>query len=96
MGWPARRIGGTQPGTRVNDTLPAAAAIVLARHREMTGEERWAAASSLFETARAIVESSLPANLPVTERRLAWARRTYGSELPDEALAAFAAYRRPE
>jgi hypothetical protein len=47
-------------------------------------------ASSMFETARAIIESSLPHNLTRRERRLAFARRLYAGELPDAALLAFA------
>lgn len=44
----------------------------------------------MFDTARAIVESSLPPNLSRRERRLAYARRMYGDELPEAALIAFA------
>ena len=40
--------------------------------------------------ARAIVESSLPRNLSRRERRLAYAKRMYGDELPEAALVAFA------
>jgi hypothetical protein len=58
----------------------------------MTAAERWLAASSLFETARAIVESSLPGDLTLAQRRLAVARRLYGSELPEAALIAHANY----
>jgi hypothetical protein len=47
-------------------------------------------ASSMFETARRIVESSLPANLSRKERRLAFARRLYAGELPEAALQAYA------
>jgi hypothetical protein len=61
----------------MNDTSPA---------------ERWLAASSLFETARRIVESSLPNGLTMEERRLAVARRFYGSEFPEVALIAHARY----
>ena len=42
------------------------------------------------ETARAIIESSLPLNLTRQERRLAFAKRLYAGELPDAALLAFA------
>ncbi len=75
------------------DTSPAVTAIVSARYREMTPEARLEAAASLFESARAIVESSLPQNLSPVERRLAWAKRFYGSELPDAALRAYANFR---
>jgi hypothetical protein len=76
----------------VIDTSPQIEAMVADRHREMSAEERWRAAAALFETARAIVDSSLPAGLSRADRRLAWARRLYGTELPDKALAAFAAF----
>jgi hypothetical protein len=56
----------------------------------MTPEERMLAASAMFDTARIIVESSLPATLSRKERRLALARRLYGNELPERALIAFA------
>ena len=44
----------------------------------------------MFETARKIVESSLPAGMSRKERRLAWAQRLYAGELPEKALLAFA------
>ena len=56
--------------------------------RDELGELR--IASSMFETARAIIESSLPLNLTRRERRLALAKRLYAGELPDAALQAFA------
>ncbi|HWG34282.1 MAG TPA: hypothetical protein VN650_08950 [Gemmatimonadaceae bacterium] len=46
----------------------------------------------MFETARRIVESSLPPGMSREERRLAWARRLYEGELPEKALLAFAAW----
>jgi hypothetical protein len=58
----------------------------------MTPEERWSAASSLFETARKIVESSLPSDLSMEQRRLAVIRRLYQNELPEAALVAHAKY----
>lgn len=60
------------------------------RYRAMTPLERWAIASSMFDTAVAIVESSLPAGLTREQRRLEVARRLYGSELPEAALLAHA------
>jgi hypothetical protein len=74
----------------MNDTPPSVAKIVADRHRAMSPSERCLAAASLYETARAIIESSLPDNLTVEERRLAVARRFYGGELPEAALQAFA------
>jgi hypothetical protein len=64
--------------------------MVTERYRQMSPDERMRIASSMFETARKIVESSLPAGMSRKERRLAWARRLYEGELPEEALLAFA------
>lgn len=74
----------------MNDTSKAVAEKVAERHRRMTPTERMEIAASLFETARAIIDSSLPRNLSIAERRLAWARRVYGSELQEAALLAYA------
>jgi hypothetical protein len=74
----------------MNDTSAKIAAMVAEHYRKMTPEERMRIASSMFDTARAIVESSLPPNLSRRERRLAYAKRMYGNELPEAALIAFA------
>lgn len=76
----------------MNDTPDAVAKIVLERYRSMTPAERCLAASSLFETARVIIQSSLPNALTAEQRRLAVARRLYSDELPEEALVAHANY----
>ena len=60
------------------------------RYREMTPDERVRIAASMYDTARAIVLSSLPAGLSRRERRLAFARRFYEGELPEAALIAYA------
>ncbi len=73
-----------------SDTSSKVAAMVAERHRWMTPEERMQIASDMFETARAIILSSLPPDLPPAERRLALARRLYGNELPEAALIAYA------
>ena len=74
----------------MNDTCAKVAAIVAERYRRMTPEGRVNIASTMFDTARAIVESSLPPGLTRRERRLALAERIYGTELPQAALIAFA------
>jgi len=79
----------------VTDASLEVEAIVARRHREMSPLERWEAASSLFETARAIVDSSLSPTLSRFERRLAWARRVYGAQLPEKALTEFARFPGP-
>ncbi len=58
----------------------------------MTPAERCQIASAMYDGARAIVESSLPAQLTGRERRRAYALRMYGTELTPAALDAFAAY----
>jgi hypothetical protein len=74
----------------VNDTSPEMERIVSERYRQMSPDQRMRIASSMFETARKIVESSLPPDMSRKERRLAWARRLYEGELPEKALLAFA------
>ena len=74
----------------MSDTSPEVERMVAQRYQQMTPEERMRIAASMFETARVIVESSLPANLSGRERRLAFARRMYGDELPEAAMLAFA------
>jgi hypothetical protein len=79
----------------MKDTSPEMERIVRERYRQMSPDQRMRIASSLFETAREIVESSLPPNLSRKERRLAWARRLYTGELPEKALIAFADWMGP-
>ena len=74
----------------MNDTSSEMDEMVAERYKLMTPERRMRIASSMFETARAIIESSLPLNLTRRERRLAFAKRLYAGELPDAALQAFA------
>jgi hypothetical protein len=76
----------------MNDTNPAISKIVVDRYRSMTPAERWLATASLFESARKIVESSLPSGLTMEQRRYAVARRLYRNELPEVALIAHAQY----
>jgi hypothetical protein len=74
----------------MNDTSAKIEAMVRARYRQMTPEERVRVAASMFETARAIILSSLPPGLDRQQRRLALARRLYADELPEAALRSFA------
>jgi len=66
----------------MNDTSLEMEAIVAERYRRLSSHERMKIASSMFETARVIVESSLPSGSSRRERRLAFARRLYEGELP--------------
>jgi hypothetical protein len=74
----------------MSDTSPEVERMVAEHYQQMTPEERMRIAASMFETARVIVESSLPTTLTRRERRLAFAQRMYGDELPEAALLAFA------
>lgn len=59
----------------MNGTSPEIAAMAAERYRQMTPDERIKIVSSMLDTARAIVESSLPPNLTRRERRLVYATR---------------------
>ena len=74
----------------MNDTSPKVKAMIRERYRQMTPDERVNIAAGMYETARAIVISSLPKTLSRREQRLAVARRFYGNELPEAALVAHA------
>ena len=74
----------------MKDTSREMEKMVTERYRRMTPDQRMRMASSMFETARAIVESSLPSNLTRRDHRLAFARRLYAGEVPEAAILAFA------
>jgi hypothetical protein len=76
----------------MTDTSTAVERLVWERHTSMTPEERMRIAASMYDTARAIVESSLPQGLTTEQRRYAVAKRFYGNELPESALVAYARY----
>ena len=74
----------------MKDTSTAVERLVSAHHAAMTSEERMRIAASLYETARAMIDSSLPTNLTIEQRRYAIVKRLYGDELPESALIAHA------
>jgi hypothetical protein len=74
----------------MSDTSAKFSALVSERHAQMSADERMQIASDMFDTARKIIESSLPGNLSQRARRLAVARRLYNDELPEAALSAHA------
>ena len=76
----------------MSDTARQFATVIAERHRAMTPDERLQAASDMFDTARAIVESSLAAGLSRRDRRMALICRLHGNELPKAALEAFAGW----
>jgi hypothetical protein len=74
----------------MNDTPDAMARIVAARYAAMTAAERIEMVVSMRQSARAIVESSLPAGLTREQRRYLVAKRFHGDDLPELALLAHA------
>ncbi len=74
----------------MSDTAAKFSILVSERHAQMSADERMQIASDMFDTARKIIESSLPGNLSRRARRLAVARRLYNDELPGAALSAHA------
>ncbi len=79
----------------MNDTSPQIEALVTGRYAAMTALERLQILSSMFDTARAIVASSLPPGLSREERRYQIAERIYGTDLPEAALRAHARHPDP-
>lgn len=72
------------------DTPAVVEQLVNERHAAMSPAERIRIAASLYESARAIIESSLPAGMTAEQRRYAVVKRLYGDELPEAAFAAHA------
>ena len=69
----------------MNDTSPEIARMVRSRYAQMQPVERFLIGVSLFETARAIVLASLPADLPPGELRRKLCERLY----PELAVQAY-------
>jgi hypothetical protein len=74
----------------MNDTSDTVARLVTEHYAAMTPAERMQIAASMYDTARAIVETSLPPGLTRTQRRYAIAKRIYGDDLPEALLIAYA------
>jgi hypothetical protein len=66
----------------VTDTSPEVAALVRDRIMKLSGAERFVMGARMFESARAIVLASLPANISEPERKRMLYERFYGEPLP--------------
>ena len=64
----------------MNDTTPEIEKMVRDRYMQMTGEERFLIGIQMFDTAREIVLSSLPKDLPEKEKRRQLCERFYGAQ----------------
>ncbi|MEY2853694.1 MAG: hypothetical protein RL030_826 [Pseudomonadota bacterium] len=76
----------------MNDTPDHMDKLVSARYAAMTPAERIAIVVAMRQSARDIVESSLPPGLTRERRRYAVAKRFYGDELPEAALMAHSTF----
>jgi hypothetical protein len=68
-----------------NDTTPEFQKMLGERFLALAPAERVSLCADMFETARALVEASLPAGLDAIERRRRICRRFYG-DLADKAF----------
>lgn len=67
----------------MDDTSPDVADYVRRRYEEMPAEKRFLIGIRMFDTARALVEASIPASVSGTERRRQICRRFYPSLTDD-------------
>jgi hypothetical protein len=70
----------------MTDTPPEIERMVRDKLMARSGEERLAMGAQMFESARAMVNASLPPGLSETERRRELFRRIYGKETGIEKL----------
>ena len=70
----------------MNDTDPQIAELVRQRLMELSGAERVMMASSMFETAKAMVLASLPTGLSEIEIKGLLVERIYGDEVDARAF----------
>ena len=70
----------------MNDTTPEIAAIVRERLLSLSGAERVAMGSRMFDVARAIVIASFPPGLSEIEKKRRLCERFYGNEVDVEAF----------
>ncbi len=63
----------------MNDTTPEIAEYVRERYSAMSAEKRFLIGIQMFDTARALVEASIPADLSAPKRRREICRRFYPS-----------------
>jgi hypothetical protein len=83
--WMIRREKWTLSKLEMHDTTPEFRRLMRERFRALAPAERVRMCTEMFETARRIVEASLPADLDPEERRHRICRRFYG-DLADRAF----------
>jgi hypothetical protein len=70
-------------GFSVKDTPPEINTMIFRHTMSLTPGERFAMGMSMLATARALVWSGIPGNLPGPERRRVFYERFYGEPCPD-------------
>ncbi len=63
----------------MRDTAPEVSAYLRKRYSAMSAEERFLIGIKMFDTARALVDASIPSGLSESERRREVCRRFYPS-----------------
>lgn len=69
-------------GFSVNDTAPEINTMIFQRMMRRSAGERLMMGLEMRATARALVWSSIPENMPEAERRMIFFQRFYGEPLP--------------
>jgi hypothetical protein len=72
----------------MRDTSPEFEQFVAAQYRRLTPAERVRLCTEMFDAARALVESGLPAGLDERERRRRITERFYGAEFANRVFPA--------
>ena len=67
----------------MNDTSPEIEKMLRVKYMSLSGFERVQIGSSMFESAKKIVESSLPKELPPVEKKIQMFLRFYGQEFSE-------------
>lgn len=68
----------------MKDTSPEVNAIMYERLMALSGEERIMMGFSMISSAKEMILSSLPKDLPEAERKKMLFERLYGEKMPDE------------
>lgn len=74
----------------ITDTTPEMEEIFRMKMMKLSGERRFMMGVSMYDTARMLVEASLPKDITLAEKRRQILTRFYGDELSDEVIAAVA------
>jgi hypothetical protein len=74
----------------ITDTSPEMEEFFRIKMMKQSGERRFMMGVSMYDTARMLVEASLPKDITPTEKRRQILTRFYGDELSEEVISAVA------